>query len=151
MEFSNDLINVVKFFQGEVLESRELTSLTVNFQCDSLFVKIVAADHVLKGVKFIPISFFSLRTNTSQVEVIVIIVGGAFWLSWVGAVILIVCHREGWGNLAAKIVSPRYTYIDHCLWTCKKVFTYHIASIGVFLAVTNKITIGVLSYHIFTL
>ena len=151
MELSNDLINVVKFVQGEVLESRELASLTINFQGDSLFIKIMAADHVLKSVKLIPISFLSLSTNTSQYELIVIVIGVALWLSWVGTVVLIVGHGEGWGDITTKIISPWYADIDHCLWVCKKVFADNITSIGISLAVTNKITISVLPNHIFTL
>ena len=52
MQFSNNLVDVVKILQRKIFETRVLSSFAVDFQENVLLVQFIDLDHIDEGVEF---------------------------------------------------------------------------------------------------
>ena len=58
MQFSNNLVDVVKILQRKIFETRVLSSFAIDFQEYVLLVQFVDLDHIDEGVEFPLASLF---------------------------------------------------------------------------------------------
>ena len=100
-------------------------------------------EHIFKSVELIFPRFLCLSSNADEMEFIEAIVGEAFRLEGVGAIILIVWYfQEGW-DLTTKIINPVYADVYDCLSIFHEIFTDHVASVAV-ISISSKFTVCVL-------
>ena len=134
-----------------MLKSFKLSSLTINFDWKTFFLKIMNFYHLLKGIVLTITNFLIGRTNTSIIEFVFIFICVADRSFGIGAIILIILHRKFGCKFTSNIIIPIYSNINQSLWIFEKIITDYITSIFMSISDSWKLTIGVLCNNIFTL
>jgi hypothetical protein len=73
MQLSDYLIDVVKFVDGEILESRELSSLAVDLEEYMLVCQVCHLDHVFDGIEG-PCTSLSDRSHAYTAKAVIVVV-----------------------------------------------------------------------------
>ena len=129
VEFSQNLVNVIKVLYREILKSRVLASLAVDFDGNMAFEEFVYFYHIKQRMELLLGGFFWNWAYADVVEVVISFISAAGRNPAVGAVVHMVGHIFNSWKLTAEIVVSVDAYVDESLTILHKVLADQIASI----------------------
>jgi hypothetical protein len=155
VNFSCNLINIVKFFYRKVFKSSVLASLTVKLQENMLVFKSVDLDNIFERIKNFCWSFLSDSSETNVVHFVEPLICSTRRLSGISAVILIVWITSFSCYLATKIIKAIDSDVYECFRLINKIFANYISTFAsstrIHVSISDKLAVGVLNIDRLTL
>ena len=149
VELEHDLVDVLEVVDGQGAEAPPLAALCVDLHHDVLSLEAVLVDHTFDRLEVPGFCHQFLLLNASVIENVRVVVGMAFWRRVVGAVVLVVRHREPRRQRTTQIIFFLDSYIYKSLNIVHLVNTEWITTIT-FSTQAFKLAVCILSLVVLT-
>ena len=112
VELEHDLVDVLEVVDGQGAEAPPLAALCVDLHHDVLSLEAVLVDHTFDRLEVPGFCHQFLLLDASVIENVRVVVGMAFWRRVVGAVVLVVRHREPRRQRTTQRINILDAYIN---------------------------------------